>query len=77
MAALDGKPLRLTRIARVSAREATNQSIAEREVDLAELLPEAVFAELFERAHGSEPPEDLSQAFQALLIETQMSREDV
>ncbi|CAD7339404.1 exonuclease subunit SbcD [Sphingomonadales bacterium 56] len=76
MAALDGKPLRLTRISRVSAREATNQSIAEREVDLAELLPEAVFAELFERAHGSQPPEDLSQAFQTLLIETRTSRED-
>lgn len=76
MAALEGKPLRLTRVSRVSAREPTNQSIAEREVDLAELLPEAVFAELFERAHGSQPPEDLSQAFQTLLIETQTSRED-
>lgn len=76
MAALEGKPLRLTRISRVSAREATNQSIAEREVDLAELLPEAVFAELFERTYGSRPPEDLSQAFQTLLIETQTSRED-
>ncbi|GFZ86553.1 exonuclease SbcCD subunit D [Sphingobium fuliginis] len=76
MAALDGKAVRLTRIARVSAREATNQAIAERDVDLAELLPDAVFAELFERAHGSEPPDDLKQAFQTLLIETQASRED-
>lgn len=76
MTALDGKAVRLTRIARVSAREATKQAIAERDVDLAELLPDAVFAELFERAHGSEPPDDLKQAFQTLLIETQASRED-
>lgn len=69
--ALEGKAVRLTRIIRVAVREASGRAIAQRETDLAELKPEAVFAELYAREHEGEPPADLLKAFQALIVDAQ------
>ncbi|SFS09999.1 exonuclease SbcCD subunit D C-terminal domain-containing protein [Sphingomonas jatrophae] len=69
LAALEGLPLRLTRIVRVAARSA-GQGTAPQGADLAELRPEAVFAAAFDRVHGGAPPDDLLRAFEQLLVET-------
>ena len=71
LAALEGKPVRLTRIVQVRAQAAGPPAIARHAADLAELKPEAVFAELFARAHGDAPPADLLRAFETLLIDVQ------
>ena len=75
LAALSGKPVRLTRIVRVQANEPDGRAIAARQADLSELKPEAVFAELFEREHGSEPPAALVNAFLSLMIDVQGARD--
>jgi exonuclease SbcD len=71
LAALDGKPVRLTRVVRASARETGPGILAPRAADLADLQPEAVFAELHADRHGNAPSDDLARAFAILLIETQ------
>jgi exonuclease SbcD len=71
LAALNGVPARLTRIVRVPVAQSTGRGIEKRKADLAELKPESVFAELFEREHGSSPPEDLMKAFLTLMIDAQ------
>jgi len=73
LSALSGKPVRLTRIVRVQAREVSGGGIGERQTDLTELKPEAVFSELFERRHGGEPPADLMRAFLTLIVDAQGS----
>ncbi len=71
LAALEGKPVRLTRTVRVSARapEAGPSALPAR--DLAELEPDAVFAALFRQEHGAEAPDDLCRAFEVLLVSAQ------
>jgi len=71
LAALADRPVRLTRIVRVPVTTASGRGIDGREADLAELRPESVFAEFYEREHGAVPPDDLMKAFLALAIEAQ------
>ena len=68
LAALEGKPVRLTRIARERMHEAQTGALAAREQELADLKPESVFAELHRAVHGSEPSEALDKAFHELLL---------
>lgn len=70
LAALEGKPLRLTRILRQHAAAPVAASGALGGADLGELQPEAVFAALHSARHaGNAPSEDLVQAFARLLVE--------
>lgn len=70
-AALEGRPVRLTRVRQVRPEEAGNGSIGARAEALAVLQPEAVFAELHARRHGGPPEKSLARAFAQLLIETE------
>ena len=68
LAALDGKPVRLTRIIRERSIEAGSRALAAREQELTDLKPESVFAELHRTQHGTDPAEGLDKAFNELLI---------
>lgn len=70
-AALEGRPVRLTRVRQVRPDGAGGGSIAARAEALAVLQPQAVFAELHARRHGGPPEETLARAFAQLLIETE------
>ncbi|MFC3175028.1 exonuclease SbcCD subunit D C-terminal domain-containing protein [Novosphingobium bradum] len=71
-AALADKPLRLTRIVRQVAGSAEGAPASLSATDLADLMPEAVFASLHAQRFGGEPPaEDLARAFAELLVEAQ------
>ena len=77
LGALEGKPVRLTRIVRTLATKAVNNSSPFADAELAALQPEAVFAALFAYKYGgSAPPAELAHAFQQLLVETNISVED-
>jgi len=71
LAALEGKPVRLTRIVRHTARQAESGQITVRQQDLAELNPEAVFGEMYQSKFGNPVSEDLLRVFQTLLVEAQ------
>jgi exonuclease SbcD len=77
LTALADKPLRLVRIATVRAQAADAGGDPLAGTDLAELDPHEVFAALFRREYGGEaPPQDLAEAFAALLVETETAGED-
>ncbi|MFM2273729.1 MAG: hypothetical protein RL702_2794 [Pseudomonadota bacterium] len=65
-AALEGKPVRLTRI--VPARQSSDTSALRLSAAITELEPAQVFARLHADEFGSEPAEDLARAFAELLI---------
>ncbi|WP_347303615.1 exonuclease SbcCD subunit D C-terminal domain-containing protein [Croceibacterium sp. TMG7-5b_MA50] len=69
LAALQGKPVRLTRIHRLARNDSGPAALAAREQELADLTPEAVFAELHRRTHGGEPADALARAFAALVAD--------
>lgn len=70
LAALDGKPVRLTRIVRQQVAAPDGPGGALTGADLAELQPEAVFAALHAARHGgAKPADDLAAAFLRLLVE--------
>jgi exonuclease SbcD len=69
--ALEGRPVRLTRVRQVRPEGAGEGGIAARTEALAMLQPEAVFAELHARRHGSPPEGALARAFAQLLIESE------
>lgn len=70
LAALEGKPVRLTRILRQHAAAPVAASGPLGGADLGDLQPEAVFAALHTARHAGHPPtEDLVQAFAQLLVE--------
>jgi len=71
LAALDGKPVRLTRIQRILTGTAETTSIPLAGENLDELKPEAVFEALFRKRYQDAPPPELARAFEALLIEVQ------
>lgn len=66
--ALEGKPVRLTRIVREHSSEGGSGALAAREQELIDLKPESVFAELHRTKHGTDPAEGLDKAFHELLI---------
>jgi exonuclease SbcD len=71
-AALQDKPLRLTRIVRQIAGSDVDKAALLAAADLADLKPEAVFAALHAQRFGGEPPaDDLASAFAALLVEAE------
>lgn len=76
LAALEGKAVRLTRIARSRSAETTSGALAAREQELADLKPERVFAELHRAEFGAGPAEELSKAFQELLLSSRDEGED-
>jgi exonuclease SbcD len=69
--ALDGKPVRLVRVARESAGEglALSDVVAATDVGagLVELSPVTVFSALYARQYGGEPPPELLRAFHTLV----------
>lgn len=70
LAALEGKPVRLTRILRQHAAAPAATSGPLNAAALGELQPEAVFAALHSARHAGNPPaEDLVQAFAQILVE--------
>lgn len=75
-AALEGKPIRLTRIVRQTAGQggALSGSVHET-VTLSDLEPSHVFARRHSIEYGSEPPDDLTNAFNEVLAEA-LSPED-
>lgn len=75
LAALEDKPIRLVRIARVIA-SASNTHEPQVLADLSDLKPEAVFSALFAREYdGAAPPDELARAFAELLAETETAGE--
>lgn len=69
LAALDSKPVRLTRIVRQQVSTPA-QSAPLAGADLDTLQPQAVFAALYAARHGGNPPpDDLADAFARLLVE--------
>lgn len=68
LAALEGKPVRLTRIVRVAKALPGGSGPAGTGQELSQLSPDAVFAELHESVHGGAPADDLVRAFAGLLI---------
>ena len=75
LAALEGKKVRLTRIAKVRAGSGEGDPMAAAGEDLAELEPEKVFQALFRRQYGDAPPDALLRAFETLLVQVQTSGE--
>ena len=75
LAALEGKKVRLTRIAKVRAGSGEGDAMAAAGEDLAELEPEKVFQALFRRQYGDAPPDALLRAFETLLVQVQTSGE--
>ena len=70
LAALEGKPVRLTRILRQHAAVSVAASGPLGGAALGELQPDAVFAALHSARHAGNPPaEDLVQAFAQILVE--------
>ena len=70
-AALEGKPIRLTRIRSVYPDAPVRDGLAARGETLDALDPEAVFASLHSERHGAEPDPALARAFAALVIAVQ------
>lgn len=67
-AALEGKPVRLTRIVRQTAGQGgTLADAAEESATLSELEPAHVFARRHAEAYGTAPPDDLRRAFDEVL----------
>lgn len=71
LAALEGKPVRLTRIVRHAARQVMSGQIAVQQKELAELNPEAVFGELYQSKFGNPVSEDMLRVFRTLLADAQ------
>ena len=70
-AALEGKPVRLTRIRSVYPDAPVRDGLAGRGEALDALDPEAVFASLHSERHGAEPDPSLARAFAELVIAVQ------
>ncbi len=71
-AALEGKPVRLTRVVReVAGEEGGNRALTEAEITVEGLRPEDVFARCHEKQYGSPPPVELLRAFEDILAEVQ------
>lgn len=70
-AALEGKPIRLTRIRSVYPDAPVRDGLAGRGEALDALEPEAVFASLHSERHGAEPDPALARAFAELVIAVQ------
>jgi len=69
--ALEGKPVRLTRIVRQTAgQEGALAGAVEESMTLNELEPAYVFARRHVEAYGTEPPDDLKKAFDEVLVST-------
>jgi exonuclease SbcD len=68
--ALEGKPVRLTRVLKVQSGEAQSATAKLEGADLAELRPEEVFAAVWHKAYpASDLPNDLTNAFAELLVD--------
>ena len=66
--ALEGKPVRLTRIVRQTAGQGgTLADAAEESATLSDLEPAHVFASRHSEAYGTAPPDDLTKAFDEVL----------
>ncbi|HTU13033.1 MAG TPA: exonuclease SbcCD subunit D C-terminal domain-containing protein [Allosphingosinicella sp.] len=76
LAALEGKPVRLTRIEKVTAQEKRTETRPLAGEDLAELQPGAVFEAMFRSEYSDGPPEELARAFDALLVEVETAGGD-
>lgn len=76
LAALDGKPVRLTRIVRQLAALPEADAPPLSGEALAELQPEAVFAALYNTRYQSAPPEELTAAFAQLLVEANTAEQE-
>jgi exonuclease SbcD len=71
-AALQGKPVRLTRVLReVAGKEYGRGPATDAEIVVEELRPEAVFASCHEKKYGAPPPERLCRAFTEILATVQ------
>lgn len=77
LAALEDKPVRLTRIVRRHATAPVAAAGPLAGADLGELLPDAVFAALHAARHNGHPPgDDLARAFAQLLVEVNAAPSD-
>lgn len=76
LSALDGKPVRLTRIEKVSVNAPQRDALQFAAENLSELQPAAVFDALYRKEHGSSPPGELVDAFERLLVETNTQSEE-
>lgn len=76
LAALDGKPVRLTRIEKVNVNAPQRDALQFAGENLSELQPAAVFDALYRKEHGTSPPSDLVSAFEQLLVETNTQSEE-
>lgn len=74
LAALEDKPVRLTRIRRVAPQSGQNAAPSERGRDLADLQAKDVFIALYQHKHHKPPSDALSRAFAELVLAA--SRED-
>lgn len=74
LAALEGKPVRLTRIRRVAAQSEQTTPLSDPTRDLSDLRAEDIFLAIHQREHQTPPSEALSRAFAELLLEA--SREE-
>ena len=71
-AALEGKPVRLTRVLReVAGQDRGRGPATEADIGLEELQPQAVFVSCHQTQYGSPPPERLLQAFNEILASVQ------
>jgi hypothetical protein len=70
-AALEGKPVRLTRIRSVYPDAPVRDGLAARGEALDALEPSAVFAALHAERHAAEPDQALARAFAELVIAVQ------
>lgn len=70
-AALEGKPIRLTRIRSVYPQTAVQDGLSHQGQSLDALEPAAVFASLYAERHGSEPDPAVARAFAELVIAVQ------
>lgn len=72
LAALEGKPLRLVRLVRRLASSEDEIPLEATALDLEDLKPEAIFAQLYAQKYaGAAPPDDLADSFVRLLVETE------
>ena len=73
--AIRDKPLRLTRIARITGEQPRAAALETPNADLAELQPGSVFEALFRGLHREAPPTELAKAFETLLVEVHAAGE--
>lgn len=70
-AALEGKPIRLTRVRPVFPSVERSDGLAQRAETLSTLQPDIVFSELHAERHAGPPEADLARAFAELVIAVQ------